>query len=105
VDAAGVPVAFKTALLSTAVGGRLIVVAIHTQPLQVAPMDMLMSEVQISGIALSNNTFPSVIAEMSAGTYPTEGWVDTIPFENLLSEGFERLHRQEGMKILVEVGS
>ena len=66
VDAAGVPAAFKAALLSTAVGGRLIVVAIHTQPLEIAPMDMLMSEVQISGIALSNNTFPSVIAEMSA---------------------------------------
>jgi (R,R)-butanediol dehydrogenase/meso-butanediol dehydrogenase/diacetyl reductase len=105
VDAAGVPVAFKAALLSTAVGGKLIVVAIHTQPLQVAPMDMLMTEVEISGIALSNNTFPSVIAEMSGGTYPTAGWVETIPFDRLISDGFERLHRQEGMKILVDVGA
>ena len=103
VDAAGVPAAFKAALLSTAVGGRLIVVAIHTRPLEIAPMDMLMSEVQISGIALSCNTFPSVIAEMSAGTYPMEGWVETIPFARLLSDGFERLHRQEGQKILVDV--
>jgi len=105
VDAAGVPVAFKAALLSTAVGGKLIVVAIHTQPLQVAPIDMLMTEVEISGIALSNNTFPSVIAEMSSGTYPTAGWVETIPFDRLISDGFERLHRQEGMKILVDVGA
>jgi (R,R)-butanediol dehydrogenase / meso-butanediol dehydrogenase / diacetyl reductase len=105
VDAAGVPAAFKAALLSTAVGGRLIVVAIHTQPLQIAPMDMLMTEVQVSGIALSNNTFPKVIAEMSAGTYPMTGWVETIPFERLLSDGFERLRRQDGMKILVEVGA
>jgi len=103
VDAAGVPVAFKTALASTAVGGRLIVVAIHTKPIEIAPMDILMSEVQISGIALSCNTFPSVIAEMAAGTYPLEGWVESIPFENLLSDGFERLHRQGGMKILVDV--
>jgi (R,R)-butanediol dehydrogenase / meso-butanediol dehydrogenase / diacetyl reductase len=103
VDAAGVPVAFKAALLGTAVGGKLIVVAIHTHPLEVAPMDMLMSEVQISGIALSNNTFPSVIAEMSSGTYPSTGWVETIPFERLLSDGFERLHRQDGMKILVDI--
>jgi (R,R)-butanediol dehydrogenase/meso-butanediol dehydrogenase/diacetyl reductase len=103
VDAAGVPAAFKAALLSTAVGGKLIVVAIHTQPLQIAPMDMLMTEVQVSGIALSNNTFPKVIAEMSAGTYPMTGWVETIPFERLLSDGFERLRRQEGMKILVHV--
>ena len=105
VDAAGVPVAFKAALLSTAVGGRLIVVAIHTRPLEIAPMDMLMTEVRISGIALSNNTFPSVIEEMSAGTYPSAGWVETIPFERLLSDGFERLHRQDGMKILVAVGA
>jgi (R,R)-butanediol dehydrogenase/meso-butanediol dehydrogenase/diacetyl reductase len=105
VDAAGVPAAFKAALLSTAVGGRLVVVAIHTQPLQIAPMDMLMTEVQISGIALSNNTFPKVIAEMSAGTYPMTGWVETIPFERLLSDGFERLRRQDGMKILVDIGA
>ncbi len=105
VDAAGVPVAFKAALLGTAVGGKLIVVAIHTQPLQVAPMDMLMTEVEISGIALSNDTFPSVIAEMSSGTYPTAGWVETIPFDRVISDGFERLHRQEGMKILVDVGA
>jgi (R,R)-butanediol dehydrogenase/meso-butanediol dehydrogenase/diacetyl reductase len=105
VDAAGVPVAFKAALLSTTVGGRLIVVAIHTRPLEIAPMDMLMTEVQVSGIALSNNTFPSVIEEMAAGTYPSAGWVETIPFDRLLSDGFERLHRQDGMKILVDVGA
>jgi (R,R)-butanediol dehydrogenase / meso-butanediol dehydrogenase / diacetyl reductase len=105
VDAAGVPAAFKAALLSTAVGGKLVVVAIHTQPLEVAPFDLLMTEVQISGIALSSNTFPSVIDEMARGTYPTAGWVETIPFERLLSDGFERLHRQEGMKILVDVGA
>ena len=104
VDAAGVPAAFQTALSSTAVDGQLVVVAIHTKPLQIQPMELLMSEVKISGIALSCNTFPSVIDEMAAGTYPLEGWVETIPFERLMSDGFERLHRQEGMKILVDVG-
>ena len=105
VDAAGVPVAFQTALASTAVEGKLVVVAIHTLPLQIHPMQLLMSEVNICGIALSCNTFPSVIEEMAAGTYPLEGWVETIPFDRILSDGFERLHRQEGMKILVDVGS
>jgi (R,R)-butanediol dehydrogenase/meso-butanediol dehydrogenase/diacetyl reductase len=103
VDAAGVPVAFQTALSSTAVNGQLVVVAIHTKPLQIHPMELLMSEVKISGIALSCNTFPSVIEEMAAGTYPLEGWVETIPFERVMSDGFERLHRQEGMKILVDI--
>jgi (R,R)-butanediol dehydrogenase/meso-butanediol dehydrogenase/diacetyl reductase len=105
VDAAGVPASFQTALSSTAVDGQLVVVAIHTKPLQIHPMELLMSEVKISGIALSCNTFPSVIDEMAAGTYPLEGWVETIPFDHILRDGFERLHRQEGMKILVDVGS
>lgn len=103
VDAAGVPAAFKAAMLGTAVDGNCIVVAIHTQPLTIAPMDMLMSEVRISGIALSCNTFPDAISEMAAGTYPVEGWVEKIPFAGLIEQGFERLHRQEGMKILVDV--
>jgi (R,R)-butanediol dehydrogenase/meso-butanediol dehydrogenase/diacetyl reductase len=105
VDAAGVPAAFQAALSSTRVDGQLVVVAIHTKPLQIAPMEMLMSEVKISGIALSCNTFPSVIEEMAAGTYPLEGWVETIAFDRILSDGFERLHRQDGMKILVDVGN
>jgi (R,R)-butanediol dehydrogenase/meso-butanediol dehydrogenase/diacetyl reductase len=105
VDAAGVPVAFTAALRSTAVGGTLVVVAIHTQPIEIAPMDMLMSEVNVKGIALSCNTFPSVIAEMASGTYPQQGWVETIPFAGIIRDGFERLHRQQGMKILVDVGS
>jgi (R,R)-butanediol dehydrogenase / meso-butanediol dehydrogenase / diacetyl reductase len=105
VDAAGVPVAFTAALRGTKVGGTLVVVAIHTQPIEIAPMDVLMSEVNIVGIALSCNTFPSVIAEMAAGTYPQQGWVETIPFAGLIENGFERLHRQQGMKILVDVAA
>jgi hypothetical protein len=42
---------------------------------------------------------------MAAGTYPLKGWVETIPFDRIMSDGFERLHRQEGMKILVDVAS
>jgi hypothetical protein len=30
--------------------------------------------------------------------------VETIGFDSLIEQGFERLHRQEGTKILVDVG-
>jgi (R,R)-butanediol dehydrogenase/meso-butanediol dehydrogenase/diacetyl reductase len=103
IDAAGVPAAFQAALHGTAVDGNVVVVAIHTRPLQIAPMDILMSEARITGVAMYCNAFPKVIAEMAAGAYPAQGWVETIPFERLLSDGFERLHRQEGTKILVDV--
>jgi (R,R)-butanediol dehydrogenase/meso-butanediol dehydrogenase/diacetyl reductase len=105
VDAAGSPGAFRSALHGTAVDGSVVVVAIHTRPIEIPPMDMLMSEAHITGVALSCNAFPSVIDEMSGGAYPMDGWVETIPFEGLIRQGFERLHRQEGTKILVEVGS
>jgi hypothetical protein len=42
---------------------------------------------------------------MAAGAYPSAGWVETIPFDGLIRDGFERLHRQEGTKILVDVTS
>jgi hypothetical protein len=42
---------------------------------------------------------------MASGAYPSAGWVETIPFDGLIQDGFERLHRQEGTKILVDVAS
>jgi threonine dehydrogenase-like Zn-dependent dehydrogenase len=100
-----VPKAFQAALLGTAVDGNVVVVAIHTRPLEIGAMDILMSEARITGVALSCNAFPSVIQEMAAGAYPSAGWVETIPFDGLIQDGFERLHRQEGTKILVDVAS
>jgi (R,R)-butanediol dehydrogenase/meso-butanediol dehydrogenase/diacetyl reductase len=105
VDAAGVPASFHAALGGTAVDGTVVVVAIHTRPITIDPMQILMSEARITGVALSCNAFPSVIEQMAAGTYPTQDWVETIAFDKLISDGFERLHRQEGTKILVNVGN
>jgi (R,R)-butanediol dehydrogenase/meso-butanediol dehydrogenase/diacetyl reductase len=105
VDAAGVPAAFQATLGGTAVDGNVVVVAIHTRPLTIDPMQILMAEARITGVALSCNAFPSVIEQMDSGAYPTEGWVETVAFDKLISDGFERLHRQEGTKILVDVGS
>jgi (R,R)-butanediol dehydrogenase/meso-butanediol dehydrogenase/diacetyl reductase len=105
VDAAGVPASFQATLAGTAIDGNAVVVAIHTRPLTIDPMQILMSEARITGVALSCNAFPSVIEEMAAGAYPAQGWVETVPFEKLVTDGFERLHRQEGTKIMVDVGS
>jgi (R,R)-butanediol dehydrogenase/meso-butanediol dehydrogenase/diacetyl reductase len=104
IDAAGVPIAFDAAFRGTRIDGNVVVVAIHTRPLSIGAMDILMSETRVTGVALSCNAFPAVIAEMAAGTYPQEGWVETIPFNDIIDQGFERLHRQEGTKILVDVG-
>ena len=51
------------------------------------------------------SAFPSVIDAMAKGMYPLDQWVEIIPFDTLLNRGLERLRRQEGLKILVDVGS
>jgi (R,R)-butanediol dehydrogenase/meso-butanediol dehydrogenase/diacetyl reductase len=71
----------------------------------IPPFDLLMPEVNITGVAMSVHAFPSVIDAMARGDYPLDEWVETIPFENLVEGGLERLRRQEGLKILVDVAS
>ena len=104
VDAAGVPKAFHAMLHGTRVDGTAVVVAIHHEPVVIPPFDLLMPEVRLTGVAMSVNAFPSVIADMARGGYTLDGWVETIPLEAVIDRGFERLRRQEGMKILVDIG-
>jgi (R,R)-butanediol dehydrogenase/meso-butanediol dehydrogenase/diacetyl reductase len=103
IDAAGAPQAFAAMLHGTRVDGTAVVVAIHHEPVVIPPFDLLMPEVHLTGVALSVNAFPAVIAEMARGSYPLEGWVETIPFDGLIEQGIERLRRQQGMKIVVDV--
>jgi len=103
IDAAGAPQAFAAMLHGTRVDGTAVVVAIHHEPVVIPPFDLLMPEVHLTGVALSVNAFPAVIAEMARGSYPLEGWVETIPFDGVIEQGIERLRRQQGMKIVVDV--
>ena len=105
VDAAGVPASFNAMLHGTRVDGTAVVVAIHHRPVVIPPFDLLMPEVNLTGVAMSVDAFPSVIDAMARGCYPLDEWVETIPFEGLIERGLERLRRQEGLKILVDVGS
>jgi len=103
IDAAGGAQAFAAMLHGTRVDGTAVVVAIHHEPVVIPPFDLLMPEVHLTGVALSVNAFPAVIAEMARGSYPLEGWVETIPFDGVIEQGIERLRRQQGMKIVVDV--
>jgi (R,R)-butanediol dehydrogenase / meso-butanediol dehydrogenase / diacetyl reductase len=105
VDAAGVPAAIRAGLHGTAIDRMFVVVAIHEKPIEIPPFDLLMPEVRMTGVAMSCNDFPAVIGAMADGDYPMDGWVSTVPFERLIEDGIERLHRQEALKILVDVGA
>jgi (R,R)-butanediol dehydrogenase/meso-butanediol dehydrogenase/diacetyl reductase len=71
----------------------------------IPPFDLLMPEVNLTGVAMSAHAFPSVIEAMARGDYPLTGWVETIPFDNVVTDGIDRLRRQQGLKILVDVGT
>jgi (R,R)-butanediol dehydrogenase / meso-butanediol dehydrogenase / diacetyl reductase len=103
IDAAGGARAFAAMLHGTRIDGTAVVVAIHHEPVVIPPFDLLIPEVRLTGVALSVNAFPPVIAEMARGSYPLEGWVETIPFDGIIEQGIGRLRRQEGMKIVVDV--
>jgi (R,R)-butanediol dehydrogenase / meso-butanediol dehydrogenase / diacetyl reductase len=105
VDAAGVPSAFNAMVHGTRVDGTAVVVAIHHHPVVIPPFDLLMPEIYVTGVAMSVGAFPRVIDAMQRGDYPLAGWVETIAFENLVDKGLDRLRRQEGLKILVEMGA
>ena len=68
IDAAGVAGSFAAMLHGTRVDGTAVVVAIHHHPVVIPPFDLLMPEVHLTGVALSVNAFPSVIAEMARGS-------------------------------------
>jgi (R,R)-butanediol dehydrogenase/meso-butanediol dehydrogenase/diacetyl reductase len=104
VDAAGGRAAFAAMMHGTRVDGTAVVVAIHHEPVVIAPFDLLMPEVRLTGVALSVKAFPSVIEQMAQGSYPLDGWVETIPFDSLIERGLAPLRRQQGIKILVQVG-
>ena len=100
------PAALAAALESTAVHGRIVVVAVPLEPLTLPIPAFRRHEVTLtmSGGQLAED-FHDTIAGMERGDYPHEGWVETIRFDDLLTEGFEPLHRQEKLKVLVDVGA
>jgi hypothetical protein len=90
-------------LHGTRIDGTAVVVAIHHHAVSIAPFDLLMPEIRLTGVAMSVNAFPSVIEEVARGSYPLDGWVETIPFGQLIGSGLGRLRSQQGMKILVQM--
>ena len=44
-----------------------------------------------------------MIDAMSAGRYPSVGWVDRIPLHDLVDDGIEALRAGQRMKVLVDL--
>jgi (R,R)-butanediol dehydrogenase / meso-butanediol dehydrogenase / diacetyl reductase len=103
-DCAGVAATFEGALRSVGGRGTVGVVAIHMQPVSVTLPELIMAERRIVGsLAYEPDDFPAVIELMRKGAYPLTGWVEHIPLEEVMGEGFRALEAGRKVKVLVDL--
>jgi len=104
IDAAGGQAVFSSTFDLIAPQGRIVLVGAATEALQFDLAQMFSTEATVSASMAYRNDFPTVIEAMASGHYSTDGWVETIALEDVVRDGFERLHRGEAIKVLVEIG-
>lgn len=102
-ETAGVPATFLNAVRSTARHGRVVVVAVHQKPVEFNPTEILFNECEIVGSIAYCRDYPETIEFMARGAYPLDSWVQTIAFEDLITDGFGPLRDQTAIKILVDM--
>lgn len=105
-DCAGVDAVFKTLLGVLRPGGRLQVIAIHTEPVQLDLYQLVMGEVSVGGGIGYANDHPAAIELVRSGK------VDLAPFitgriavEDIVEKGFRKLteNKDTEVKILVHM--
>jgi (R,R)-butanediol dehydrogenase/meso-butanediol dehydrogenase/diacetyl reductase len=103
-DAAGVSDAVATGLEILAPAGRLVVVAGHVAPVTIDTNQLLVGERSILTSVAYHDDFPEVLRRQAAGDFPTDDWVESVPFEGCVDEGMARLAEGKAVKVLIEVG-
>ncbi|MEI8001749.1 MAG: alcohol dehydrogenase catalytic domain-containing protein [Actinomycetes bacterium] len=104
-ECAGVPASFRGGLSSLAARGRLVIVAIYEEIVPWQPAMLMMDELEIrSALAYQPGVFEAVLDLMAEGHYQPNGWVEHIPLDAVVDEGFVPLRRGERLKVLVDVG-
>lgn len=102
-DAAGVGDAITAGLELLGPTGRLVVVALHESPFCLQPIGIVAGELEVVGSAVyHDDDFVSVIEAMAAGSYPTNGWVQHMPFANI-TDAIHDLRDGKGTKILIDL--
>lgn len=102
-DAAGIGAAILTAVPALAPQGKVVVVGIHEQSMEINPTSLLFGEAQIVGsLTYSDDDYRRVIEGMARGEVSAEGWVDHAPLDDLASV-YEALRKGERMKVLIDL--
>lgn len=103
VDAAGAGPAATGAIAGLMPGGRLSVVALHENPVELSLTQLMMSELEVVGaVGYEPQEFDEVITAMADGFYDTTGWVEERPFDGII-DAFHDLRNGVGGKVLLRV--
>jgi (R,R)-butanediol dehydrogenase/meso-butanediol dehydrogenase/diacetyl reductase len=103
-DTAGTQGSFSAAVDGAAKQGHIMLVATYHAPVSFHPNALVLAERSISSsCGYRGEDFDAVIERIAAGAYPTDGWVQRIPLEAIVQDGFHALHDQRAMKVLVDV--
>jgi (R,R)-butanediol dehydrogenase/meso-butanediol dehydrogenase/diacetyl reductase len=108
IDAAGAPAALRSALASTARDRRVVLTAVPLQPIELAVAAFHAARVFLTtstGTTPVTRAFDQVIELLAEGRYTTDGWTEIIAFDALIEQGFEPLHRQEKVKVVVDMAT
>ena len=108
IDCAGVPSTLAACISSTARDRRVVITASAAEPLPLALGPLHTSRVFVTTSTMTmplSEAFDDAIALVRDGHVRVDEWTETIGLEGLLTEGFEPLHRQEKIKVIVDVAS
>jgi (R,R)-butanediol dehydrogenase / meso-butanediol dehydrogenase / diacetyl reductase len=104
-DCAGVGSTFGATLAALRARGRAVVVAgSSSYPLQTTAHLLQHTEITITGsVAFQRAEFAAVIDLMAAGAFPVDGWVEHVPLESVVEEGFAPLLAGRKTKVLIDL--
>jgi (R,R)-butanediol dehydrogenase/meso-butanediol dehydrogenase/diacetyl reductase len=103
IDTAGTASSFQAAVDGTARLGTILLVATFPAPVSLQPNDLVLNERKIlTSAAYLGPDFDAVIEGFRRGDYPTDGWVEKIPLDRVVEDGFKALRDSTAIKILVD---
>lgn len=101
-ECAGRPEILPTALRCTARQGKIVLVALYSEPVALEAFYLLSTEQSITAsLAYTPEDFAGVIQNLGNGRYPTDDWVRTVGLGEIQEQGFDALEHQNDTKILV----
>ncbi|TPG35267.1 hypothetical protein EAH80_09470 [Mycobacterium hodleri] len=88
-----------------AAGGAVVSVALHAQPVPVDQGTLVRAEAAWTGsLGHTATDFEEVIALMAVDHYRTDGWVEHVDLDDVVTAGLEPMATGRSKKILVDIG-